>query len=80
MSRDSAPEPPSFGEYLDLRPNAKRMSVMAEAYQLLKLIDAEFTSDPTSVQCFDLRVVKRVRECIEAGERVNADLPNHLKI
>lgn len=40
---------------------------MAEAYELLKLIDAEFRTDPMSVQCFDLRVVQRVRECIEEG-------------
>lgn len=33
-----------------------------EAWLLLDLIDAEFRSDPMSVQCFDLRVVERVRE------------------
>ena len=65
---------------IDLKPTAKRMDLMAEAYQLLKIIDAEFRSDPMSVQCFDLRVVKRVRECIEAGERLNAELPDHIKL
>ena len=34
---------------------------MAEAYALLDLIDAEFRSDPMSVQCFDLRIVERVK-------------------
>ena len=35
-----------------------------EAWVLLDLIDAEFRSDPTSTQCFDLRIVQRVRECV----------------
>lgn len=35
-----------------------------EAWALLALIDAEFQSDPMSVQCFDLHVVQRVKECI----------------
>lgn len=65
---------------IDLKPTARRMSTMAEAYELLKLIDAEFRSDPMSVQCFDLRVVQRVRECIEAGTRLNEELPPHLHL
>lgn len=40
-----------------------------EAHTLLDLIDAEFQSDPMSVQCFDLRVVKRVRECVLKRQR-----------
>jgi hypothetical protein len=35
-----------------------------EAHDLLALIDAEFSSDPLSVQCFDLHVVERVRCCV----------------
>ena len=35
-----------------------------EAFELLALIDAEFQSDPISVQCFDLRIVDRVRMCV----------------
>lgn len=35
-----------------------------EAHELLALIDAEFQSDPMSVQCFDLRIVERVRFCV----------------
>ena len=37
----------------------------SEAFKLLDLIDAEFRTDPSSVQCFDLRIVQRVRECVE---------------
>lgn len=40
-----------------------------EAHKLLDLIDAEFRNDPISVQCFDLRIVKRVAECVQR-ERV----------
>ena len=35
-----------------------------EAMRVLNLIVAEFTSDPMSVQCFDLRVVARAKEVI----------------
>ena len=65
---------------IELRPNARRMSLMAEAYQLLKIINAEFRTDPMSVQCFDLRMVKKVRACIEEGERLNTELPEHIKL
>jgi hypothetical protein len=41
-----------------------------EALRLLDLIHAEFTSDPTSAQCFDLRIVERVRQCIETRKRL----------
>lgn len=33
-----------------------------EAFTLLDIISAEFRSDPMSVQCFDLRIVKRANE------------------
>lgn len=65
---------------IDLKPNVKRMSVMAEAYELLKVIDAEFRTDPMSVQCFDLRIVEKVRKCIDAGKRLNEELPEHLHL
>jgi hypothetical protein len=65
---------------IDLTPKSKRLSVMADAYTLLKLIDAEFRTDPMSVQCFDLRTVEKVRKCIEAGERINSELPDYLKL
>jgi hypothetical protein len=39
-----------------------------EAFALLALINAEFTTDPMSVQCFDLSIVERVRVCV--GKRV----------
>lgn len=36
-----------------------------EAFTLLGLISAEFQSDPSSVACFDLRIVQRVKDCVE---------------
>lgn len=44
----------------------RRFDAQREAEVLLDLIDAEFRSDPASVQCFDLRIVERVRRCVEA--------------
>lgn len=46
-----------------------------EAYALLDLINAEFTTDPTSTQCFDLRIVERVRACVEKQKQIDKDLP-----
>ena len=40
-----------------------------EAHLLLDLIDAEFQSDPMSVQCFDSRIVERVRICVAKRKR-----------
>lgn len=36
----------------------------AEAHELLDLINVEFQSDPASQQCFDARIVERVRWCV----------------
>jgi hypothetical protein len=46
-----------------------------EAHELLDLIDAEFRSDPTSVQCFDLRIVERVRECVALRKKLVKSVP-----
>lgn len=36
-----------------------------EMARLLDLINAEWTSDPSSVACFDLRIVEDVRKALE---------------
>ncbi len=41
-----------------------------EALRLLDLIDAEFRSDPMSVQCFDLRIVEQVKQCVQLRKRL----------
>ena len=48
----------------ELTPQAQRQmeevfALRSEAIELLGLIAAEFRSDPTSVQCFDSRIVQR---------------------
>ena len=40
-----------------------------EAHDLLALIDAEFRSDLLSTQCFDARIVERVRCCVALRKR-----------
>lgn len=35
------------------------------AWELLELVNAEWRSDPKSVQCFDLRIVKEVNAIIK---------------
>lgn len=40
-----------------------------EMARLLELINAEWTSDPTSVACFDLRVVEGVRKLLADHKR-----------
>lgn len=48
-----------------------------EAFRLLGLINAEFQSDPMSVQCFDLRVVQRVKECCDKRRQFVETHPLH---
>lgn len=50
--RGKLPDRPS-----DLNPD----ELAIECRELIDLIAAEFESDPTSVQCFDLRIVQRVK-------------------
>lgn len=54
----------------------ERFKLEARALQLLDIIVAEFESDPTSVQCFDLRIVeeaktvnRRLKQLTPAWER-----------
>jgi hypothetical protein len=42
-----------------------------EAHVLLDLIDCEFRNDPMSTQCFDLRIVKRVAECVRRNRELS---------
>jgi hypothetical protein len=35
-----------------------------EAFALFDLIDVEFRTDPMSTQCFDARIVERVKVCV----------------
>jgi hypothetical protein len=46
-----------------------------EAFRLLRLIDGGFRSDPMSVQCFDLRIVERVRKCVERRAEIEREMP-----
>jgi len=41
-----------------------------EAFRLLDLINAEFQSDPLSTQCFDARIVERVKACVAKRKEV----------
>jgi len=78
---------PVWVPYQDLRPNRDHtdkhgcldvpriehiLKLKREAIQLLDLINAEWQSDPMSVQCFDSRIVERtnklLKELKEMGE------------
>jgi hypothetical protein len=45
----------------------------ADVWTVLDLIVAEFRSDPMSVQCFDLRLVRRAIALVEEHERSTPD-------
>lgn len=45
---------------------AMSIQQQAKAIRLLRLIDAEWRTDPMSVQCFDLRIVSQTRELLKA--------------
>jgi hypothetical protein len=56
----------------DAREEEKQNNIQ-EAFNLLDIIDAEFQSDPMSVQCFDLRIVDRVKACVAQRKREQQD-------
>ena len=62
---------------IDLRGNKmNKNDLLLEATILLGLINAEFQSDPMSVQCFDLRIVRRVKSYMANYEAVQSSGPN----
>jgi hypothetical protein len=40
------------------------------AFELLDLINVEFQTDPSSVQCFDLRIVKKTNDLVEKWNKL----------
>lgn len=57
--------------YMDLRHYPMpEIDLEARAYRVLDLIVAEFTSDPMSVQCFDLRTVAEATNVINERKRL----------
>lgn len=53
-----------------LTPKAQRemeevFELKREAIRLLNLVSSEWQSDPESVKCFDLRIVKRTKEVLD---------------
>ena len=42
-----------------------------EAWHLLALVVMEWTSDPTSVQCFDLRIVERAKRAVARRKEID---------
>lgn len=42
-----------------------------EAWMLLNLVVAEWLSDPTSVACFDLRIVERAKQAIARRKEID---------
>ena len=59
-------------DYRQIEDNLKNTD---EAFKLLALINAEFCSDQMSVQCFDIRIVERVKACVAARKRFEKDGP-----
>ena len=55
-----------------VREMEERFKLEKRAIELLGIITAEFKSDPTSVQCFDLRIVN---EAVAAVDRLNKITP-----
>ena len=47
------------------------------AWQILDLVVAEWESDPTSVQCFDLRIVEEAKTIVREQKK-SSDLYNPL--
>jgi hypothetical protein len=61
---------------LRLTPKAQRdveelWKLRHEAVQILTIVVAEWKTDPTSVQCFDLRLVKRAEELLDRIKKLD---------
>ncbi len=76
-------EPSSIEERAVIRPSDRVQREIEvsfrndeEAHELLGLINAQFQSEPMSRQCFDLRVVDRVKRCVEMRKRFLGNLPH----
>ncbi len=59
-----------------LTPKAEReieelFALRRETLKLLRLVIAEWDSDPMSVQCFDLRIVQRAKEVSERIKKLD---------
>lgn len=70
VGNSATPERNPYDEMPPLDPAKKHVveieRLRKHAAELLTYIDTEFRSDPMSVQCFDLRIVQQVRECVKA--------------
>jgi hypothetical protein len=51
----------------------RRFTLQRRAVQLLDIVVAEWQSDPMSVQCFDLRIVREAIEVIAELKRLKPE-------
>jgi len=59
----------------ELTPKAQReieekWTLQREAVEILKVVVSEWQSDPMSVQCFDLKIVKRAKEVVDRLDKL----------
>lgn len=69
------PELPGYSTPVYERSVEESFNNDREAHALLDLINAEFQSDPMSVQCFDLRIVERVKQCVAKRKKFEGEHP-----
>lgn len=60
----------SAAPFFDTRGLWPDIEIERRALKVLDLIVAEFTSDPMSVQCFDLRIVEEAKAVIAERKRL----------
>ena len=53
---------------MSMQTNIRLIATAQEMLRLLTLINAEFQSDPMSVQCFDLRIVADVKSVVAKAD------------
>lgn len=66
-------DPPRFRDKYARDMEAK-WALEKRAFEIFKLIVAEWKSDPQSVQCFDLRIVHEAIKIDEAMKRLPSDI------
>lgn len=53
----------------------ERWDLQRNAIKLLDMVVAEWSSDPTSVQCFDLRMVNEAKETMARLKVLDKEVP-----
>ncbi len=68
--RGKEPEPKLEMTAKAMAESARRFEINMRLVELMEIVEAEWSSDPMSVQCFDLRIVAETKALLAERERL----------